>query len=234
MEVIIAERFAGPPNMGHGGYVAGVLSEHMPECLQVTLRKPTPLDKPLQLLTQPDGRLLLQDGEQLIAEAEPAALALDVPAAPSRAEIALAEPLSPAFRPPRGVHPICFGCGQHAQAGLRIFAGPCEAHGRRMVAGRFDARPFADAQGRLARRYAIAALDCAGAFAFIADGRPAGLLGRIVIRTDRELDASADCAVIGWQIGSEGRKLFAGTALFDGAGELCAVASATWFGIAPR
>jgi hypothetical protein len=230
MEVVVAQRFVGPPNMGHGGYVAGLLGEHMPGCVQVTLRKPTPIDRPLSLLRAPDGRMLLQDGEQLIAEAEPAALSLEVPAPPTLAETARAEQRSPAFRPPRGVHPVCFGCGQHAQDGLRIFAGPCEVAGQRLVAGRFDARPFADAQGRLARRYAIAALDCSGAFAYIVDERRAGLVGRIVIESYRELEAAADCLVIGWQIGSEGRKLFAGTALFDPQGALCAAARATWFG----
>ena len=216
--------------MGHGGYVAGLLGEHMPGCIQVTLRKPTPIGRTLQLLPQQDGKVLLKDGEQLIAEAEPAVLELDVPAPPTLEQTAQAEAASPAFRPPRGVHPVCFGCGEYAQDGLRIFAGPCEVDGRRMVAGRFDARPFADDRGRLARKYAIAALDCTGAFAFIAGERRAGLLGRIVIDCHRELDATADCRVIGWQIGSEGRKLFAGTALFDAHGTLCAAARATWFG----
>jgi hypothetical protein len=111
-----------------------------------------------------------------------------------------------------------------------VFVGACEAHGKRLVAGRFDARPFAGPDGRLARKYAVAALDCAGAFAFITDDVRAGLLGRITIDVYRELDAAADCLVIGWQIGSEGRKLFAGTALFDAHGTLCAAARATWFG----
>jgi hypothetical protein len=34
--------------------------------------------------------------------------------------------------------------------------------------------------------------------------------------------------VIGWQIGAEGRKHTVGTALFDGNGEPCARAIATW------
>jgi hypothetical protein len=234
MDVVVAERFVGPPNMGHGGYVAGLFAEQVPGCLQVTLRKPTPVGRTLQLAADESGGWRLQDGDQLIAEAEPAVLDIDVPRPPALDEVARAEQRSPSLRPPRGVHPICFGCGQHAQGGLRIFAGPCEAHGRRMVAGRFDARPFADSEGRLARKYAAAALDCAGAFAFIADDQRAGLLGRIVIDTYRELDATAECVVIGWQIGAEGRKLFAGTALLDAQGTLCAAARATWFGAGAR
>jgi hypothetical protein len=34
--------------------------------------------------------------------------------------------------------------------------------------------------------------------------------------------------VAGWPIGGEGRKLFAGTALYDEAGNALAVATATW------
>jgi hypothetical protein len=40
------------------------------------------------------------------------------------------------------------------------------------------------------------------------------------------------CTVVGWQLGTEGRKHQAGTALFDGRGELCGRARALW--IEPR
>jgi hypothetical protein len=77
--------------------------------------------------------------------------------------------------------------------------------------------------------YALAALDCAGAFAFIVDGVRAGLLGRIVLAMHREVRAEQELIVTGWQIGRDGKKLLAGTALFTADGELCASAKATWF-----
>jgi hypothetical protein len=40
------------------------------------------------------------------------------------------------------------------------------------------------------------------------------------------------CVVIGWQLGQDGRKHYTGTAVFDEAGELCGLATATW--IEPR
>lgn len=220
--------------MGHGGYVAGTFAERMSGCVQVTLRKPTPLDKPLVLSEHEGGKLRLLDGDELIADAEPAALDLQVPAPPSLDEAAHAEASSPSLLEGRGVHPICFGCGNERSAGdaLRIFAGPCEVGGVRMVAGRFHpGDAFSDAQGLLPRRFALAALDCPGAFAFIAERVPAGLLGRIVFESYRSIAATGDYVVTGWQIGREGRKLFAGTALFDAHGELCAAAKATWFQI---
>ena len=81
----------------------------------------------------------------------------------------------------------------------------------------------------IARRFVLGALDCPGAFAFIAGGVRAGLLGRIAFTQYKDAPGDRDAIVIGWQIGSEGRKLFAGTALFDEHGELCAAAKATWF-----
>jgi hypothetical protein len=40
--------------------------------------------------------------------------------------------------------------------------------------------------------------------------------------------AGEHCAIIGWTLGEEGRKRFAGSALFDARGELCASVGAVW------
>lgn len=233
MRIDVPSRFAGPPEMGHGGYVAGLLAEHgSGGAVQVTLRRTTPLDVPLELEVQGDARVVLRDGEHLIAEAEPSTLTMDVPTPPSLAAASAAEADSPSLWDERGVHPICFGCGRLREPGdaLRIFAGPLEVQGHEQVAGAW--RPgdaFAEGDGSVARRWVLAALDCPGAFAFIARGTSAGLLGRIVFEQHREVRSDADHVVTGWQIGGEGRKLYAGTALFDAGGELLAAARATWF-----
>ena len=36
------------------------------------------------------------------------------------------------------------------------------------------------------------------------------------------------CAVVGWRIGAEGRKLYSGTALYTESGRLCAIGHCTW------
>ena len=51
-------------------------------------------------------------------------------------------------------------------------------------------------------------------------------------RVQRVPDADEPCVVRSWPIGEDGRKLFAGTALFSEDCELLAVARQTW--IAPR
>jgi hypothetical protein len=238
MEQIVEGRYAGPPNMGHGGYVAGMLVDRVGGAsdgpVQVTLRRPIPLDSPLELVDV-DGGVELRRGDEVVAEAGPAAdrdavTSVDVPPPPTVDAARAAEPGSPSlFDGGRGVHPTCFGCGNRRSddEGLRVFAGPVEVDGRRQVAGVWRPGP-----GRTTDGWVLAALDCPGAFAFIAEGTRAGLLGRIVFqRTDpAAIDPDAEHVVTGWQIGVDGRKMFAGTALFDGTGRRLAVAKATWFG----
>ena len=51
-------------------------------------------------------------------------------------------------------------------------------------------------------------------------------------RIDRVPDVSEGCVATAWPLGGDGRKLYAGTALFTRAGELLALARQTW--IVPR
>ena len=48
------------------------------------------------------------------------------------------------------------------------------------------------------------------------------------LHIDQPLRVGERCAVVGWKIGEEGRKLFSGTALYTEAGRLCALATCTW------
>ena len=240
-QTIVEKRYAGPPNMGHGGYVSGLLVDAVGGAttapVQVTLRKPVPLDTDLDLVTLDSGAVELRRDDELIAEAT--ALAgdtvirdLDVPPGPALEAARTATADSPSlYDGGRGVHPICFGCGnvRSDNEGLEVFAGPLVVDGRTQVAGPW--RPGSDE--RTTDGWILAALDCPGAFAFISQGTRAGLLGRIVFqRLDggASIDPTLDHVVTGWQIGVDGRKMFAGTALFDADGRLRAAAKATWFG----
>lgn len=233
MELEIPSRFAGPPSMGHGGYVAGLFASRTDGPVQVTLRRPTPLDVTLTLDEVGEGRWELRHGDEVVTASEPASLELDVPPAPTVDDARAAEAASPSHHEGRGVHPTCFGCGNRRKSGdgLRVFAGPLEVGGVAQVAGVW--RPgaaFAATDGTVDAQWVLAALDCPGAFAFIVDGLRAGLLGRIVFEQHATVHADHDHVVTGWQIGVDGRKMFAGTALFDVDGTLLAAARATWFG----
>src|SRR5262245_4549334 len=79
--VTIDTRFCGPPTSGNGGYTCGLVARAFgaaeSDAIEVTLRRPPPLDRPLTIDTR-DERVVLLDGEEVIADA--VATALDVAA----------------------------------------------------------------------------------------------------------------------------------------------------------
>ena len=79
------------------------------------------------------------------------------------------------------------------------------------------------------------ALDCPGAFAFLelTDHRP-GMSGRLVGQIDLPLPVGEPCVVIAWPVAVDGKKLFAGTAVFNAAGQLVGRILATWFTLPPQ
>ena len=119
----------------------------------------------------------------------------------------------------------CFSCGVRAGGdGLEIHAG--RVPGRDGVhASPWQAREVSPA-------VVWAAIDCVGAYAVGAPGRGDSVLGRMTARIDRLPREGERCVVVGWPLGEEGRKLFAGTALLGENGEPLAVARQVW--IVPR
>ncbi|MBM5810638.1 MAG: hypothetical protein FJ191_01540 [Gammaproteobacteria bacterium] len=230
--IVIGRRFCGPPQSGNGGYVCGMLAGQSAVPIEVRLLQPPPLDRPLEVREDPEqNRLLLLHGAELIATGRPQVLQLAVPEPPSYADALAAARGYPGFRG----HPFprCFVCGPERERGdgMRVFAGA--------VAGRdLWAAPWlpdaslAGADGKLAPEFIWAALDCPGYFAIGGYPRMA-LLGQFAARIDRRVHAGEACVVIGWVISSEGRRSCAGTAVFDGSGELCARAMATWVDLRP-
>lgn len=77
-----------------------------------------------------------------------------------------------------------------------------------------------------------ASIDCPGAYAAGDPGRGEVVLGRMSARIDRLPEEGEPCVVVGWPLGEDGRKLFAGTAVYGRDGTPLAVARQVW--IAPR
>src|SRR3546814_19282065 len=69
--ITIEGRFCGPPGMGNGGYVCGKLAAYVDGPAEVTLRRPTPLDRPLAVVREA-GLARIMDGDAVLAEARPA------------------------------------------------------------------------------------------------------------------------------------------------------------------
>ncbi|MFM7121471.1 MAG: hypothetical protein ACKOZX_14710 [Gammaproteobacteria bacterium] len=240
-------RFRGPPGSGNGGYVAGAIAERFAsprpmaadQAIEVTLRAPIPLDTPMRVLRPAPDQVRVELGDTLIAEAARTTLADPVPQPPAFADALAAQAQSPSFY--RGVnpflpdgtgfHPVCACCGADTAdgEGLKVYAAPVP--GFAGVAAAWRPHPaLADASGALPDAIIWTALDCPGQFAYYVAGIRTGLLGRMTARLLRPVFAARDLVVIGWCQSIEGRKHFAGTALYDETGALCAFSRQTWIG----
>ena len=49
VELRLGERFCGPPATANGGYACGAIAELLGDGVEVTLRRPPPLGRPLRL-----------------------------------------------------------------------------------------------------------------------------------------------------------------------------------------
>ena len=134
----------------------------------------------------------------------------------------------------------CFGCGNQRSDndGLRIFPGPVA--GQDMVAATWRPDPsLAGADGGIGPEIIWAAIDCPGSFAVMPGmraGFPAGsrvMLGRSVAEVADRVEPARPCVIMGWPLGAEGRKLYAGVALFSNQGTLLAATRQTWIVVLP-
>lgn len=218
--ITISQRFRGPARSANGGYAAGRLATFVDGPAEVTLRLPPPLDRPLTVV-EDDGRVLLCDGEAVVAEAERGAPEIEPPAPPTLSEAEDAQTRHVRWGGENFSE--CFSCGERPEDGLCIHVGP--VGGRDLHAAAWTAR-------EIAPEVVWAAIDCPGAYAVGGPGRGEVLLGRMAAEIHRLPEEGERCIVAAWPLGEDGRKLHAGTALFSTEGELLALACQTW--IAPK
>ncbi len=219
----IARRFRGPRTSANGGYAAGLLAQAVATpTVEVTLRLPPPLERQLALAR--DGeRLLLWDGEALIAEARSGELVLDAPAPPTFEEAEEASRAVGGWGAPE--FDECFVCGTRPNGdGLGIHAGRLSG-GNGLVATTWVAR-------EVRPEIVWAAIDCPGAYALRGDGRGEPVLARITARIDRLPNEDEPCVVVGWPLDADGRKRHAATAVYGADGEPLAMSRQLW--IEPR
>jgi hypothetical protein len=210
----IAQRFNGPADSANGGITCGMLAAHLDApVVQVTLRKPPPLETEL---TVREGQLL--DVEVLIAEAVAATVDL---VAPPAITVAAAQEAATRFAGfADHPFPTCFVCGTARTDGLGLTAGP--------VSEGVVATDWTPTESSAVMVWA--ALDCPGGWSADLPGRPM-VLGRMATRIDALPTAGETHVVQGWLLGGEGRKVHTGSALYGPAGDLLAVATATWITI---
>jgi hypothetical protein len=230
-ELLIKERFCGPPDTGNGGYVCGLVAGILGRDAEVTLRSPPPLGRTLLVRRLGEGGIALLDGDEVVAEGLPDRVEVEAPEAVGLRDASEAAQRYPGF----ALHPFptCFVCGpQRAEGdGLRIFPGPLA--GRQLVAAPWTPdRTLAGPDGLVRPEFLWAALDCPGAFA---NGFPemTMVLGRLAVQLVRPVRLGTECVIVGRSGRVEGRKHLASTALFASDGELRAVARATWIRVTP-
>lgn len=244
--LILTEQFIGPPDLGNGGYVVGHMAAALAGgdvigagAIEVTLRAPLPLDVPFDFRFDDAGGVALMKGGEVMATAKKMDLDLDVPDPASPEAVrdvqSTSHSLKMGFHPTLGerlgVHPICFCCGAEREDGdgLRVFPVAVEGAGG-VTALWTPHESFAREDGTIGPDIIGAAIDCPGAFAFLENDERAGLLGRMSVEFLKPLKAGEETRIAGWRIETDGRKMIAGTALFDGAGDLVAKAKQVWFG----
>lgn len=221
--MIIGARFNGPDGSGNGGYSAGVFAAAVPggDPVEVTLRRPPPLDLPLVVTPRPDddGADIGTRAGDLVAEVRRVA-AFDATVEPvSWAEAMRASLAYPGFT--GHPFPSCYVCGPNRLDGLRIFPGP--------LADGHTAAPFLVPTG-VDDRMCWAALDCPGGWTVLGPGRRY-VLGRIAAVVSGWPEPAAECVVVGRLVESSGRKALVHSALYDPTGRPLAYARATWIAI---
>ena len=225
--VTIPARFNGPLESGNGGYSAGALAAFVDGAAEVSLRRPVPLDVPLRIGREDDGRVLALDAEDVVAEARPVPdFELEVPP-PVDAEEARAA--TAGYRGKvDGPFSNCFVCSRTREDTMGVFAGPAE--GRDLVASPWIPPEWADdGSGTVRPEIVWAVLDCPAYFAAYVrhpEPLPPGVLARFTGRLDAPVVVGEEHVVIAWPIETDGRKHHAGVAIVSPDGEVLARAQA--------
>jgi hypothetical protein len=223
--VSIPKRFNGPLDSGNGGYCSGVVASFVEGAAEVNLRRPVPLDAPLEVVRDNYGSIRVLDGEALVADARPLIdLEVEVPAPVSPPE---ARQAAARYRgTSAGVFSRCFVCGRAREDAFGVFAGAVD--GRQLVASPWTPPPSAaDATGRVLPEFVWAVLDCPTYFAVYLDQElGSSVLARLCARTDAPVVAGQEHVVMAWPLETVGRKRHAGSAVLSREGKVLAVARA--------
>jgi hypothetical protein len=71
-------------------------------------------------------------------------------------------------------------------------------------------------------------LDCPSGWAIVIEKMRFIILGRLVVQIYNRVKPNKKFIVMAWKLAEEGRKIYAGTALYSAEGQLYAKGKATW------
>lgn len=231
-ELVLDERYNGPPGTANGGYACGRIAAFVDGPASVRLLRPVALGVPLLVQRDAGGHVRVTDGAEVVAEARP----LDgpterpddgVPVAPTWAACLLARERHPG----RGVRHLlsdCFVCGPKRRDGLGVTPGPLAATPGLLAAPFAPPPDEANALGELPASLSWAALDCPSyPSALMAEGRIA-VLGQLDAVVRRPARVGEHLRVVGWTIDRSGRKHRTGSAMLADDGSVVASGRSTW------
>jgi hypothetical protein len=247
----VPSRFNGPPASGNGGYSCGVVAALFDGTCAVSLRRPVPLDEPLEVETEnglgsgiagdaaASATLRVTARGELIAEAV-AAPELAPWSAPA-VDLDAARDATSRFVPPAdGFFDHCFVCGRDRHDGFCVFAGPIVADALRsssrlssdgdenrelagVVASTWTPPEWsADEDGAVRPEFVWAALDCPGYFALHGADGSLAFLARQQSTIKVRPRVGVEYVVVGMPLERSGRKGLAATAVIDAEGEVLA------------
>ena len=239
-ELVVTTRFRGPARSGNGGYTAGSLADRVAsstDCpvVEVTLRLPPPLDVPMQVEQRDGVATVLTWNGTTVAEARETDTVLEPvdPVSVAEATDAMARYRGLVSHP----FPTCFGCGTGRAEGdgLRIFPGPVGDH---RVASLWvpheSVAEFSDLLDEGVARVGVgtawAALDCVGGWTGDI-GERLMVLGRMTAQVDALPVIGEPHVVIGEGAGTDGRKTFSTSTIYDSDGRVVGRAHHVWIAV---
>jgi len=226
-EIKISSRFCGPIDSANGGYTSGLLAGAVEGTTEVTLRHPPPINKPMEIKQTQENNFVLFEKDRIIAEAKAAELDLVPPRPPTMKAAELStlkgEDIADHY------FPECFVCGPNRKPGdgLRIFPGPLDDKGY-LAAAWIPGDSLTDEKGHIRNEFVWSALDCPSGWAVIFEKMRFIVLGRLVVQIHTRVKPNNKHIVMGWKLSEEGRKIYAGSAIYSAGGQLCAIGKATW------
>jgi hypothetical protein len=227
----IPARFNGPPGSANGGYTCGRVARLMDaEEVEVSLRTPPPLERPLEVVRDA-GRLELRDGDTLVAEGKRTELLFDVPDAVPRESIAAADERRREHWTAKHPFPTCVVCGPDRDPGdgMRIF--PADVSGQKLLFGACwtPREQDGDADGWVRPELVWAALDCptSAPVANFGSGPPM-VLASLAARLGCPVRVGEPHTILSWRTEVEGRKRRAAAALYDSDGVFICASRALW------
>lgn len=219
--VVVSRRFRGPVDSGQGGYSAGVAASFVDGPAHVRLRRPTPLDRSLDVRWTDEGVSLL-DGEEVILQAS----AVQRDATPEIDGLELSTIFERGPQPSPGWHmaPTCFACGTQASLGM---------HPTRMADSEVWATvwtpPPVIGENELAAEVTWALLDCPGGWATMESKRPARsffpALADMTADIRQAIPLGSPVAVLGWMTSDGERRIESESAVVDESGTVLAHAA---------